>query len=118
MDGITAALQDRLRMHHEVSSPYKMMFAVNLFSALYLCLCEYITSLSNRSPYRIQCVIVALTGLPIGYSVIVALTDLPPFLPDLLVTGEGWAGTQFVHRHPSMIIHLLAFSVASALGQV
>ena len=41
---------------------------------------------TNRSPYRIQCnsglpigysVIVALTGLPIGYSVIVALTGLP-----------------------------------------
>ena len=47
------------------------------------------SSIFNRSPYRIQCnsssntglpigysVIVALTGLPIGYSVIVALTDL------------------------------------------
>lgn len=74
LDGITAALQERLRVSHEVTSPYKMMFAVNLFSALYLCFY-------------------------------------------LLITGEGWEGTQFVHRHPSVIIHLLAFSIASALGQ-
>ena len=40
------------------------------------------------------------------------------FAPDLLLTGEGWEGTQFVRRHPSVILHLLAFSVASALGQV
>ena len=68
LDGITAALQERLRINHEVSSPYKMMFAINLFSALYLCFCKY------NYPYS---VIVALTGLPIGYSVIVALTGLP-----------------------------------------
>ena len=74
LDGITAALQERLRSHHEVSSPYKMMFAINLFSALYLCFCEL--SISTGLPIRYS-VIVTLTGLPIGYSVIVALTGLP-----------------------------------------
>ena len=34
-------------------------------------------SSSNRSPYRIQCNSIVLTGLPIGYSIIVALTGLP-----------------------------------------
>ncbi|XP_065919935.1 solute carrier family 35 member B1-like [Dysidea avara] len=74
MDGVTAAMQERLRTNNLVTSPYRMMFAVNLFSALYLCFF-------------------------------------------LLVTGEGWEGTQFVRRHPSVIVHILFFSVASALGQ-
>ena len=56
LDGITAALQERLRNNHEVSSPYKMMFAINLFSALYLCFCKYIVV---KGPP------IALTGLPI-----------------------------------------------------
>ena len=36
-----------------------------------------IVASSNRSPYRIQCNGSSITGLPIGYSVIVALTGLP-----------------------------------------
>lgn len=42
MDGITAAMQERLRINNLVTSPYRMMFAVNLLSALYLCFCEYV----------------------------------------------------------------------------
>ena len=82
---------------------YSVMVATSIGSP-YRIQCN---SSSNRSPYRIQMsVIVTLTGLPF-----VSLVDL-------LITGEGWAGTQFVHRHPSVLLHLLAFSVASALGQV
>ena len=40
-------------------------------------ICNVIICSSNWSPYKIQCNIVALTGLPIGYGVMVALTGLP-----------------------------------------
>ena len=42
----------------------------------------------------------------------------PNFSLGLIFTGEGIAFIGFAYRHPSIIYNLLAFSIASALGQV
>ena len=36
----------------------------------------------------------------------------------VLVTGEGVEGVGFVQRHPEVLLNILVFGIASAVGQV
>lgn len=44
--------------------------------------------------------------------------SLPPSPLGLLITGEGVSAVYFIIRHPDVILNLLAFSSASAIGQL
>jgi UDP-galactose transporter B1 len=74
LDGVTGAIQERLRQSYDTSA-YHMMFAVNVYA------CFYLTA---------AC----------------------------LLSGEGLEAVGFVYRHPEVSLNLIAFSFASAVGQV
>ena len=73
-DGLTGVFQDRLKVKHDVKA-HHMMYAVNVYSAVYL-------------------------GAAMFFS------------------GEGVEAVGFIQRHPYVLFRMLAFGIASAIGQV
>ena len=73
-DGLTGVFQDRLKVKHDVKA-HHMMYAVNVYSAVYL-----------------------------GVA--------------MFLSGEGVEAVGFIQRHPHVLLWMLAFAVASAIGQV
>jgi len=73
MDGMTGAMQDRMRASY-VASGNSMMYNMNLFSTFYL-------------------------------------------LIGLVVSGELWRFMAFVNLYPTVLLNMIALSIASALGQ-
>lgn len=73
LDGLTGILQDKLRASYDISA-YHMMYAVNVFSAVYLSAA-------------------------------------------VILSGELWRVTAFIQTHPTVLLNIGAFSVASAIGQ-
>ncbi|XP_014780800.1 solute carrier family 35 member B1 [Octopus bimaculoides] len=73
MDGLTGAIQDRMRAKAPTNA-HNMMFFMNAFSVLWL-------------------------------------------LFGLIFTGEGIEFVSFTSRHPSVLLGIFAFGIASALGQ-
>lgn len=93
MDGLTGAIQDRMKAEYQSKSGHMMLY-MNLWSVGYLAFGNVSNSISVK-----------------------ATKTLLPCLA-LIVTGELFDFLGFIQRHPSVLWDLMTFSVASALGQV
>ena len=43
---------------------------------------------------------------------------IPVFIPALVTSGEVFQFVAFCQRYPSVLLHIMSFSLASAIGQV
>ena len=99
MDGVTSVLQDKLKSLHNITA-LQLMFAINCIAPVYL----LIGKPSPSPPFMLSS-----SSLPFSLS---------PSPLGLLITGEGVSAVYFIIRHPDVILNLLAFSSASAIGQL